>query len=101
MLADTNEELINAYRIVKRDPEAVEAVLNTYQKKHNEQFYYSIRDEIPRDDLARAARFIYLNRTCFNGMYRVNRSGAFNVPIGTKNVVAFQGGYLDRVSPTV
>lgn len=98
ILADTNEELINAYRCVKRHATTLDVMLQGFQLKHSESFYYSMRNQSPTTDIERAARFIYLNRTCFNGMYRVNRLGKFNVPIGTKDTVAFPSGYLSEVS---
>lgn len=52
----------------------------------------------PRSRFRRVARFIYLNRTCFNGIYRVNLKGQFNVPMGTKVEVSYSSGYLERVS---
>lgn len=98
ILADTNKELINAYRCIKDDWLAIEARLKCFQVRHSETFYYMIRDASPVAPLERAARFIYLNRTCFNGMYRVNRDGKFNVPIGTKVNVSFPSGYLGKVA---
>lgn len=98
ILADTNEELIHAYRWIKRDWLTLDAILQEFHARHSEKFYYEMRDSEPTEGLARAARFIYLNRTCFNGMYRVNRSGRFNVPIGTKVSVAFPSGYLGEIS---
>lgn len=87
VLADTNRELIAAYRIVKRSSKRLEQLLAEHQRQHGEEHYYSVRKTIPSDAVERAARTLYLNRTCFNGMYRVNLAGEFNVPIGTKNAV--------------
>lgn len=100
ILADTNEELINAYKCIKSHHHLLDELLKEYQAKHSKYFYYRVRETIPTDRLNRAARFIYLNRTCFNGMYRVNLSGEFNVPIGTKVSVAYPPGYLAKVSKT-
>jgi DNA adenine methylase len=82
VLADTNEDLVACYRAVRDDVEGVIAALGGYAYER-EQFY-RVRDEDPigMSDVARGARLIYLNRTCFNGLWRVNRSGKFNVPFG-------------------
>jgi DNA adenine methylase len=87
-LSDANEELMNCYRVVEGDVEALIALLSTY--KYNKRFYYSIRRRQhwsstfhkPSVQVERAARTIYLNRCGFNGLYRVNQSGLFNVPFG-------------------
>jgi DNA adenine methylase len=81
-LSDSNEELINAYRAVRDDAERVLAKLETHQLLHSKEHYYAVRRSVPRESTERAARFIYLNRTCYNGLYRVNRRGVFNVPMG-------------------
>src|SRR5918995_1038570 len=84
ILSDTNEELINCFCVVRDKPsELVELLLN-HRKKHSKEYYYTVRSiEFSRlDNLARAARLIYLNKTCFNGLYRVNSKGQFNVPFG-------------------
>lgn len=86
-LNDLNEELISVYRAVAIDWRAVVRLLTDYQSKHSSDFYYKMRSCSPTSQSARAARFIYLNRTCFNGLYRVNLKGVFNVPIGTKSSV--------------
>lgn len=64
-------------------------LLRRYQRLHSADFYYKLRSSHPRSAHTRAARFIYLNRTCWNGLYRVNRAGRFNVPIGTRKTVLF------------
>lgn len=84
VLADANEELIACYRGVQQDAaEVAERLLNL---STDEASYYRIRAARPKADLDRSARFIYLNRTSFNGLWRVNRSGEYNVPYGHKEV---------------
>ncbi|MGE4489805.1 MAG: DNA adenine methylase [Kiritimatiellales bacterium] len=85
VLADCNGALIETYVAIKNDWERVEAKLKEHHQKHSKDYYYKVRASSPRTPYARAARFIYLNRTCFNGLYRVNKQGWFNVPKGTKN----------------
>lgn len=97
-LSDANAELVNTYNRIKSDWEKVEKGLAKYHEKHDSDFYYKMREHSPTDPLARAVRFLYLNRTCFNGIYRVNKEGNFNVPIGTKDAVSFEEGYLERVA---
>lgn len=85
VLSDANFELINTYRTVTTDVDALIDKLSEYQRrKLTEKFYYRERDKGPSSlsDVDRAARFIFLNKTCFNGLYRVNREGKFNVPFG-------------------
>jgi DNA adenine methylase len=84
ILSDTNEELVNCFVVVRDKPsELVELLLN-HRKKHSKEYYYAVRSiEVDRlDNVNRAARLIYLNKTCFNGLYRVNSKGQFNVPFG-------------------
>lgn len=97
-LSDANAELINTYNRLKKDRLKVEKGLARYQDKHDAAFYYRVRAARPTDPVARAIRFLYLNRTCFNGLYRVNKEGHFNVPIGTKDAVSFDEGYLENVA---
>jgi DNA adenine methylase len=84
-LSDINEELITTYNVVKNDIDSLIKLLKEYKVKHNKDFYYKIRAEDVKKltHVQIAARFIYLNRTCFNGLYRVNSKGGFNVPIGS------------------
>jgi DNA adenine methylase len=83
-LADGNRELMNVYLAIQDQVEKVIDHLRVHRRSHSRDHYYKIRDELPRrtSDAARAARFIYLNKTCFNGLYRVNSQGRFNVPMG-------------------
>jgi DNA adenine methylase len=82
MLCDMNNELINAYSVVRDKVEDVIECLQGYP--YERDFFMRIRAQDPSvlDEVARAARFLYLNRTCFNGLYRVNSRGQFNVPFG-------------------
>lgn len=81
-LNDSNEELINCYQVVQSQPEPLLERLRQMAALHGQDYYYQIRAERPEQPLERAARLIYLNKTCYNGLYRVNSSGGFNVPIG-------------------
>ncbi|MBI3320777.1 MAG: DNA adenine methylase [Candidatus Omnitrophica bacterium] len=83
-LADNNEELMNCYKQIQRHVEAVVELLRTHKRLHSTAHYYRVRSFQPRElsPVGRAARFIYLNKTCFNGLHRVNSKGKFNVPMG-------------------
>jgi len=81
-LSDNNSRLIEAYRGVQEDVEAVIALLAGHRDAHCQEYYYAMRATIPETPVARAARLIYLNRTCFNGLFRENSKGEFNVPMG-------------------
>lgn len=84
-LSDINPELINCYRTVRDNLDALFPLLEMHQKEHCEDYYYKIRDSyFSGSDIERAAKFIYLNKTCFNGIWRVNKNGMPNVPIGHK-----------------
>jgi len=83
-LSDANQSLIDTYIAVRDQVEDVIAILRKHRKKHDPDYYYLVRAIDPsRLPLAgRAARIIYLNKTCYNGLYRENKSGQFNVPFG-------------------
>jgi DNA adenine methylase len=82
ILTDINPELVNVYTCVRDAVEPLVDLLQQHQAQHSPEYYYQIRAEMPENAIARAARLIYLNKTCFNGLYRVNSQGMFNVPIG-------------------
>jgi hypothetical protein len=94
LLADANPELINTYRCVRTAAATIERRLASLHERHGTKLYYEIRSSQPTKLIDRAVRFLYLNRTCFNGLYRVNRAGRFNVPMGSKTTVKFEPGYL-------
>ncbi|MEO0533012.1 MAG: DNA adenine methylase [Cyanobacteria bacterium P01_A01_bin.123] len=81
-LIDINAELVNVYCCVRDYPEALIQCLTHHQANHCKAYYYQIRANSYSTPLERAARLIYLNKTCFNGLYRENSKGQFNVPIG-------------------
>lgn len=94
-ISDINPELINAYKIIKNDVECLISKLNEMQitflpmaENGRKYFYYSVREKFNSTVLSeesaieKASQFIFLNKTCFNGLYRVNRKGQFNVPMG-------------------
>lgn len=85
LLADRNADLIETYQAIKDDWRRVIKELQKHNRNHSRRYYYTVRCLKPRNPYTRAARFIYLNRTCWNGLYRVNLRGEFNVPVGTKS----------------
>jgi len=81
-LGDANAELVATYAAVRDEVESVITALRVHEKTHSEEHYYAVRKQVVRSAASVAARMIYLNRTGFNGLYRVNKAGGFNVPIG-------------------
>lgn len=96
IINDTNSELINCYRVIKDSPEELLELCQEHRANNSREYFYLLREQDRRDDFKdrspqeRAARIIYLNKTCFNGLFRVNSSGQFNVPYGnyTNPVIA-------------
>lgn len=92
VINDLNSELINVYQVIKENPRALIAKLDEHKAKfkdNDKDYFYKIRSMDRNDDYSdiseidRAARIIFLNKTCFNGIYRVNQKGYFNTPIGS------------------
>ncbi|MBU3957733.1 MAG: Dam family site-specific DNA-(adenine-N6)-methyltransferase, partial [Nanoarchaeota archaeon] len=79
-----NEELINCFEVVHNNVELLIESLKNHKKLNSKEYFYEIRNRQPKDldKIERASRFIYLNKTCFNGLYRVNSDNRFNVPFG-------------------
>lgn len=94
IISDSNEELIITYKVVRDNVEDLILTLDTY--KNEETFFYEIRRLAPKElsNVERAARLIFLNKTCFNGLYRVNKKGQFNVPYAKRNGAFFDRGVL-------
>jgi len=87
VLNDLNPDLINAFNVVKDQVDALSTRLEDIQERFRNtddrsDYYYRMREEVPAGIVDRAGRFIFLNKTCYNGLYRVNRRGQFNVPFG-------------------
>ena len=90
LLGDINAELVNTYRVVRDNWRSLERSLRHHQRRHLENadsHYYTVRGRVPSESYRQASRLIYLNRACFNGIYRVNSQGVFNVPRGTKTKI--------------
>lgn len=90
IISDYNYPLVLTYFAVRSNVEQVISEAKKHLDKHSSDYYYTIRDTLNLDDFSTteiAGRFIYLNKTCYNGLYRVNKSGKMNVPIGKhKNI---------------
>lgn len=88
VMNDLNEELINLYQVISSKPNELISALHVHRENHSKEYYYEIRaldqeeSSILIDNVLRAARTIYLNKTGYNGLYRVNSKGYFNVPFG-------------------
>ncbi len=108
VINDSNEELMNVYKCLCDEEKFKKMcnLLNHYEAEHSEEFYYEIRNKDKNkkaydrlSDYTKAARTIYLNKACFNGLYRVNKKNEFNVPFGKKTKVnTYEGSNLITVS---
>lgn len=98
ILSDKNPWLIDTYKAIKKDWKKVFGYLKVHALKHNCDYYYSIRNQKSKNIYTKAAKLIYLNRTCWNGLFRVNLKGEFNVPKGTKDKVILESDNFELVS---
>jgi DNA adenine methylase len=93
VINDKNKELKCVYDVIKSDSEALIKQLKEHSNRHSHDYYYDVRrqDRLEgykdKDEVFKAARTIYLNKTCYNGLFRVNRSGYFNVPMGRQKTL--------------
>ncbi len=97
-LSDVNPDLIACYKCIRSNWRKVYHGLVSLQPLHSSEHYYKVRQHIPSNPTARAIRFLYLNRTCFNGLYRENKKGQFNVPIGSKTAVSLESDNFHEIA---
>ena len=84
-ISDLNSDLVLAYTTIRNRIDELISSLKTHErnyKKKSKSYYYSVRESNPRSEIEKTSRLLFLNRTCFNGLYRVNSKGKFNVPLG-------------------
>ncbi len=95
-LSDNNKDLIECYKAVQKNPELIVKHLQQYLLNNCKNYYYKMRDKYNNSNpsMAKAALFIYLNKTCFNGIWRVNKKGEFNVPYGYREPLLPSKDYL-------
>ena len=104
-VSDYNSELVCTYVTIRDNVDAVISVLKDHEREYHkkpEAYFYHVRQTLPDNDVQRTSRMIFLNRTCFNGLYRVNSRGLFNVPFGRyKNPHIVDEDNLHAVSRTL
>ena len=105
VINDTNAELINCYQVIKEHPDELLMLCQHHERDNSKAYYYRLRSQDRQPDfqdlspVERAARILYLNKTCFNGLFRVNSQGQFNVPYGDyKNPVIADPAIIQAVS---
>ncbi|MBP1631501.1 MAG: adenine methylase Dam [Bacteroidetes bacterium] len=96
IISDSNKELISTYQIIQKHPLDVINHIKSFER--SKEFYYFIRNQKYTNDIEVAARFIYLNQMSFNGLYRVNSNGDYNVPYGYREKYQFDYDNLLQVS---
>jgi DNA adenine methylase len=98
ILSDANENLIEMYRALAENWQSVYRWLCQHSDNHGKRYYYCQRANPPNGRFARAAWFLYMNRACYNGLYRVNKRGEFNVPKGSKEEILLSTDDFQAVS---
>ncbi|MDD4971108.1 MAG: Dam family site-specific DNA-(adenine-N6)-methyltransferase [Paludibacter sp.] len=96
IISDSNKELIETYKVIQNNPEEVIKHIKSFER--SKEFYYFVRNKKYSNEFEEAARFIYLNQMSFNGLYRVNTNGEYNVPYGYREKYHFDYDNLLRVS---
>ena len=84
-ISDLNSDLVLAYTTIRNRIDELISSIKSHEKKYqknSKSYYYSVRESNPRSEIEKTSRLLFLNRTCFNGLYRVNSKGKFNVPLG-------------------
>ena len=97
-LSDMNAALVETYRALQVDQAEVTIHLRRHAAQHSTEHYYRVRSMQCKTNFTRAAQFIYLNRTCWTGLYRVNRQGFFNVPKGSKERVLLETDDFEEIA---
>ena len=104
-LSDINAQLTNCYQVIKDQPQELLELCQKHQANNTSEYYYQLRAQDRQDNfnqrtaVERAARIIYLNKTCFNGLFRVNSSSQFNVPYGKyKNPIIAEPAVIQAIS---
>ncbi len=99
ILGDINKPLIDCYQVLRDSPNDLIAILSRW--KNDEETYYKIRAKEYKKIVWRSAQFIYLNKTCWNGLFRVNQHGKYNVPFGYNNRKVYDEAHLIEISITL
>ncbi|WP_352714737.1 DNA adenine methylase [Mesorhizobium opportunistum] len=98
VLSDINPKLINVYVSIRDNWQYVWEILSKHQDHHCKEYYYQEREKVYTNASDKAAQFLYLNRACWNGLYRENLAGVFNVPIGTKTKIISESDDFAQIS---
>lgn len=101
LLGDLNPDIVAVYEGIKTNWKFIKRSLQYHQRMHSDEHYYRVRSNTPDTALQQASRMLYLNRTCFNGIYRVNLNGEFNVPRGSKNEVILESDDFEAVAQSL
>jgi DNA adenine methylase len=98
IIADMNGKLIETYVAIRDEVDEFQRYFESFARHHSKELYYQTRKQRFRSPAKRAAQFVYLNRVCFNGIYRENLKGEFNVPLGSKTSAILDSDNFEAVS---